>query len=372
LKVQLHKRDPALEVVAGKARGKVSHRYRVGILGATGAVGQKLVTLLSGHPWFEVRRLAASVRSAGRRYRDAVRWLEASPIPRWAADLTVEEVAPRNGVDLVLSALDAATAREAEPAFIAAGIPVLSNASAFRMENHVPLLVPEVNPHHLAILERRPAERGILVTNPNCSSTGLVLGLKPLADAFPLRTVLVTTLQAVSGGGYPGVPSLDALGNVLPLIPGEEEKLQAEPRKILGEVREGGIEPAPLTVSAQANRVPVLEGHLLSVSVGFAHPVSPAEVREAIQSFRSPLAGLGLPSAPDHPLVLLEAADAPQPRLHSGLGGGMTVSVGRVCRCPVLDVRFVVLVHNTVRGAAGGAVLNGELLAARGFLSRSA
>ena len=348
----------------------MSGRLRVGILGATGAVGQKLVSLLSGHPWFEVRRLAASTRSAGLPYRDAVRWLEPVPLPAWAGGLPVEEVRPWKEVDLVFSALDAATAERVEPAFVAGGIPVLSNARSFRMEPDVPLLVPEVNPHHLDLLESRQARKGILVTNPNCSTTGLVMALKPLADAFPLRKVLVTTLQAVSGAGYPGVPSLDALGNVLPHIPGEEEKLETEPLKILGRVRAGRIEPAPLQVSAQANRVPVLEGHLLSVSVGFAHPVDPRDVEAAFEAFRSPLVGLGLPSAPQRPLLLLTGPDAPQPRLHAGLGGGMTTSVGRVRRCPVLDVRFLVLVHNTVRGAAGGAILNGELLVVRELLER--
>jgi aspartate-semialdehyde dehydrogenase len=371
-------------------------KLRVGILGATGAVGQKFVRLLDDHPWFEVTAVAASSRSQGLRYEDAVRWLEPTPLPAWAGGLRVEAPSPGLPCDFVFSALDSETASEVEPLFVDAGIPVISNAGSFRMRTGVPLLIPEVNPDHLQLLARplegerdRPPQGGekgafeegevgpaFLVTNPNCSTTGLALALKPLADAFTITRVSVTTLQAVSGAGYPGVSSMDILGNVLPEIPGEEEKLETEPLKILGTVlgqKDGpdgriSLEPAHITISAQCNRVPVQEGHLLSVSVGFEEEVGVEEAREALEGFESPLKGLGLPSAPERPIRFSDAEAFPQPRLHSGEAGGMRVTVGRLRKCPVLDLRFVALVHNTVRGAAGGAILNAELLRARGLL----
>ena len=365
-------------------------RLRVGILGATGAVGQKFIKLLSGHPWFKVTALAASERSRGRSYGEAVRWLEPTPLPKWAARMPVGEPSPAMPCDLVFSALDAGVAQEVEPLFVAAGTPVISNARNFRKDPEVPLLVPEVNPDHLSLLgEPRPfpgsagkegPKRGFIVTNPNCSTTGLVLALKPLVDAFSLNRVSVTTLQAVTGAGYPGIPSMDILGNILPEIPGEEEKLETEPLKILGMIsgkisgkvpgRSVGlsVEEAPIAISAQCNRVPVSEGHLLSVSVGFQQKVGIDEAREALEGFRSPLSELGLPSAPHFPLSFSPAPEFPQPRLHAGIEGGMVVSVGRLRECPVLDLRFVALVHNTVRGAAGGAILNAEFLRAKGWL----
>lgn len=354
-------------------------RLRVGILGATGAVGQKFVRLLSGHPWFRVTALAASSRSWGKAYGKAVRWLESTPLPPWAQEMRVGEVSPALDCDLVFSALNAEVAEELEPFFSEAGIPVISNARSFRMDPGVPLVVPEVNPDHLKILKERSggAGRGVgssvdgsgfIVTNPNCSTTGLVLALKPLADAFPLRRVSVTSLQAVSGAGYPGVPSMDILGNVVPEIPGEEEKLETEPLKILGQWAGDSVKGAPLTISAQCNRVPVQEGHLLSVSVGFERRIGMEEAKKAWEEFRSPLREMGLPSAPERPIRFSDAPAFPQPRLHSGEEGGMAVSIGRLRVCPVLDLRFVVLVHNTVRGAAGGAVLNAELLRAGEYL----
>jgi aspartate-semialdehyde dehydrogenase len=346
----------------------LSGRLAVAILGATGAVGQKLVSLLDRHPWFEVAAVAASERSVGKRYADATRWLEPTPMPAAVAGLPVLEVQPPLDADLVLSALDAATAREAEPAFARAGYAVVSNAAAWRMHLGVPLLIPEVNPDHLELLRGQEWGSGFVVANPNCSTTGLACALAPLERAFGVREVHVTTLQAVSGAGYPGIPALDILGNVVPFIAGEEEKLESETRKILGRFAAGLIVPSPMRISAHANRVPVLDGHVLCMSVGFDRRASAAQVVAALREWRTPLDGLGLPSAPARLLHVFTDDESPQPRIHAGIGGGMTVSVGRVRACPLLDVRFVVLVHNTVRGAAGAAILNAELLLQRGTI----
>jgi aspartate-semialdehyde dehydrogenase len=343
-------------------------RLRVGILGATGAVGQKLVALLARHPWLEVTAVTASQRSTGRSYGEVVHWLEATPPPTEVAALPVTAAEPPLECDLVFSALDADAAREIEPAFAAAGYPVFSNASAHRMRPDVPLLVPEVNADHLRLVERQPYGDGFIVTNPNCSTVGLVLALKPLADAFGLDAVQVTTMQAASGAGYPGVPALDILGNVLPHIAGEETKLESEPRKIFGALAAEGAAEHPMAISAQANRVPVLDGHLLSVSVRFSRPADLDGVRAALAGFVSPLRDLELPSAPPRPLSLLAAPEVPQPRRHATLGDGMLVHVGCVRVCPVLGVRFVALVHNTIRGAAGAAILNAELAIRQGFV----
>jgi len=342
----------------------------VAVLGATGTVGQKLVRRLSDHPWFELTVVAASQRSAGRPYGEAVHWLEPCPIPPAAAAMAVCPVEEVAGVDLALSALDATTAAAAEPRLAAAGVAVVSNASALRMHEAVPLVVPEVNPDHLALVERQGFGRGFVVTNPNCATVGLVVTLKPLLDAFGLEAVEVTTMQAASGAGYPGVASLDLLGNAIPFIAGEEEKLSAEPAKILGRLDDGTIRPLPLPVSAQATRVPVLEGHLLSISVRLGRRADPEEVNAAFGAFSGAVRHLGLPSAPRQPILVLAGDSHPQPRLHAGAGGGMTVSVGRVRRCPVHDVRYVALVHNTERGAAGAALLNAELLVATGRIGQ--
>ena len=343
-------------------------RLRVGVLGATGAVGQTFVRLLDGHPWFETVALAASARSAGRPYREAAHWTQSEAIPAWAAGQTVRACEPgAMDVDLVFSGLDASAAGPIERAFADAGTPVVSNARNHRMEPDVPLLVPEVNPDHLALVERqaRPAP---IVTNPNCSTVGLVVALKPLHDAFGVEAAHVVTMQAASGAGYPGVPALDALGNVVPLIPGEEAKMATEPLKILGALGADGVAPAEIAISAQCTRVPVVDGHTECVAVRLTGGPSAEAVAEALRSWRSPLAGRGLPTAPERPLAVLDGA-GPQPRRHVGLGGGMTVSVGQIQPCPVLGVKFVVLSHNTVRGAAGGAILNAELLVADGHLA---
>ncbi|MCS3937461.1 aspartate-semialdehyde dehydrogenase [Salinibacter ruber] len=349
------------------------HDYRVGILGATGAVGQTFIRLLDDHPWFTVTSVAASERSAGRPYRDAANWLSGQPIPQSVASLEVQSTEPEAmDCDVVFSALDSSVAGEIEEAFARAGVPVVSNAKNYRQHDRVPLLIPEVNPGHLALIDEQSwGGGGFIVTNPNCSTTGLICGLHPLMDAFDLEAVQVTMLQALSGAGYPGVPSLDAVGNVIPHIGGEEEKLATEPRKILGTLDGDRIEPAALTLSAQCTRVPVRNGHLACASVRFRDDIEAEAVADALRTFRAPAVTESLPSRPDPFVQVLDAPDAPQPQRHVEAGGGMTVSVGRVQDCPVNDVKFVLLSHNTVRGAAGGALLNAELLASEGYLDRA-
>ena len=343
---------------------------RVGILGATGAVGQIFVQLLADHPWFEVAALAASERSAGQTYRDAVNWIGKQPIPPRIAEMVVQPTKPGLDCDFVFSGLSSSVAGEVERAFAEAGYPVISNAKNYRMQDDVPLLIPEVNPDHIGLIDEQDwGSDGFIVTNPNCSTVGLVCALRPLVDAFGVETVQVTTLQALSGAGHPGVPSLDALGNVIPYIGGEEDKMATEPTKLLGTLRQGHIAPADITVSAQCNRVPVKDGHTSCVSLKLTNPASPEAVREALRDFTSPLAGKGLPTAPSTFIHVDDAEDYPQPDRHVHRGHGMTVSVGRVRSCEVLDIKFVTLVHNTVRGAAGGAVLNAELLMQEGYLT---
>jgi aspartate-semialdehyde dehydrogenase len=347
----------------------MSARYDVGVLGATGVVGQQLVARLARHPWFSLRWLAASERSEGRRYREACSWRLPEPIPETAAELPVEGCLPGQGPRIVFSALDAAVAGEIEAAFAAAGHVVVSNARNFRLDPLVPLLVPEINADHLDILREQATARGwkgAIVTNPNCSTVFLAMVLAALRGFSP-RAAIVTTLQAVSGAGYPGVPSLDILGNVIPFIGGEEEKLEVETRKILG--ADGGRSPHPVAISAQATRVGVLDGHTEAISVALEAAPPVEEVRDALRAFRGRPQELRLPSAPERPIELLDAPDRPQPRLDVLRGDGMSVSVGRVRPCPVLSVKLVALGHNTVRGAAGAAILNGELLHASGLLS---
>jgi aspartate-semialdehyde dehydrogenase len=345
----------------------MSQRHNVAILGATGTVGQKLVRMLRDHPSFEVTAVVASQRSAGRSYRDAVRWMEPGSPPDAVADLVVQAVDSDFDCDLAFSALDSPVASVVEPRLAAAGIPVVSNASALRMDPSTPLIVPEVNPDHLE-LSTFPRKGAPIVTNPNCATVGLVMVLKPLHDAFGVDAVHVTTLQAVSGAGYPGLSALDILGDAVPLIPGEEEKLCTEPQKILGRRHGGRIEPASITISAQTTRVPVLDGHLLCVSLRLQRAASPNEVAEELAAFRGRIAGLDLPSAPDNPITVLDRDEPQTPRRHAGAGGGMTVTVGRIRRCPVHDIRLVALVNNTVRGATGAAILNAELMLQRGLI----
>lgn len=348
----------------------------VAVLGATGAVGQRLLALLDGHPWFEAAYLGASERSVGRPYAEAARWLLDAPMPAWAACLTVGPVDPAGArsasggelPNLAFSALDAPVAREIEPAWAAAGALVVSNASAHRMLDRVPLVVPEVNAAHLGLLSRR-AGGGAIVTNPNCSTIGLAMALKPLADAFGLRACLVSTMQAASGAGYPGVPSLDLIDNVVPYIAGEEEKLESEPRKILGALEPGAeaVREFDLALSASCHRVAVRDGHLMAVSLSLKTSVGRDEIIAAWDEFRGPPSVSALPSAPERPLVYRREPDRPQPRLDRGAGAGMGVSLGRLRPCPIMGWRFELLSHNTVRGAAGGTLLLAELCALEGY-----
>jgi len=345
-------------------------RIEVGVLGATGMVGQQFIHQLAGHPWFELTWLAASERSEGKRYSDAAPWRLENPIPEGLAERTVEPAKPGVGPRIVFSALDASVAGELEQAFADAGHFVLSNARNHRMDPVVPLLVPEVNAEHLALLKvqaRKRGAKGAIVTNPNCSTVVLSMALAPLR-AFGLRSCLVSTMQAVSGAGWPGVPSLDILGNVIPFISGEEEKMESETRKILGALSGDAVEPHPVKVSAHTNRVPVVDGHTMTVSVALDAKPEFEALRGAISGFCGSPQRLGLPSAPERPLVYLDQPNRPQPRFDAGRGRGMTVSVGRLRPCAVLDWKLVALGHNTVRGAAGASVLNAELMQAEGLL----
>jgi aspartate-semialdehyde dehydrogenase len=345
---------------------------RVGVLGATGIVGQQIIHRLRAHPWFRVTALAASERSAGKRYTDAAPWRIAEPIPKEIGALQIQTLNEEMDCDFVLSALDCSVAGDAEENFARRGTPVISNSSSHRMEPDVPLLIPEVNPDHIALVDAQRARRGFksgfIVTNPNCSATGLALALKPIDDAIGIEAVSVVTMQALSGAGYPGVSSLDAADNVIPYIAAEEDKLETEPRKILGKLHGELIEPAGFRISAQCHRVPVSDGHLEAVSLKLRSKVSPEDVTEALREFRGEPQRLGLPSAPANPIEVREERDRPQPRLDRDAGGGMAVVVGRIRRCLVFDIRFVLLSHNLVRGAAGGAILNAELLAHAGYI----
>ena len=343
------------------------------ILGATGAVGQRFVQLLADHPWFKIAALAASERSAGRRYADACRWVIPGDPPLSAGEMIVSPLEPNLPARIVFSALPSAVAREVEPAFAQAGYAVCSNASAFRYEPDVPLVIPEVNYTHLALIERQRAGRGwpgFIVTSPNCTTTGIAMAIKPLDAGFGLRRVFAATMQAVSGAGYPGVASLDIADNVLPYIGGEEEKIERETRLLLGRVVDGQRVEAAVVVSAQANRVPVLDGHTICLSLGFTDSPTVEDAIAALVDFRGPPLMRELPSAPERPILVRREPDRPQPRRDRDAEGGMAVTVGRVRSCPVLDLRLVVVVHNTLRGAASGSILNAELLVSSGYVER--
>jgi len=354
--------------------GNSGKRWRAGVLGATGLVGQRLVKLLAGHPWFELTEVAASERSSGRTYSEAVRWHLDGPVPDAARGLIVKGLDPNIECDFVFSALDSSVAGSAEEDFARSGYPVVSNSKNHRMDPDVPLLIPEVNASHLDALPAQQKNRGynggFIVTNPNCSTAGLVLVLKPLADAFGLEKVFAVTLQAVSGAGYPGVASMDIHANVIPFISGEEEKMESEPQKLLGKWDGARFIDAGLRLSAHCNRVPVLEGHLECISVSLKKIASLEEVREALGNFQVDSELASLPSAIRHPVLVLDDDDRPQPRRDVHAGNGMAAVVGRVRECPLLDIKLTLLSHNLVRGAAGAALLNAELLAARGFLNR--
>jgi aspartate-semialdehyde dehydrogenase len=345
-------------------------KLRAGILGATGTVGQRFIQLLENHPQFEVTALAASDRSQGKSYAEACTWRLPGDIPAGARSLTVEAPRPPLDCDLVFSSLPGEMAREVEGDFARAGFPVISNSSAYRMDEDVPLLIPEINHEHLSLLDRQQnTNGGFIVTNPNCSTIMLALALAPLHARFRVEAVVVTTMQALSGAGYPGVASLDVNDNVLPFIGGEEEKIETETLKILGRLGGGKIEDAPMVVSAQCNRVNVTDGHMAAVRVKLSQRAQLNDLRDAFASFSSLPQELRLHSAPARPIILRSEADRPQPRLDRDAGGGMSITIGRLKEDAVMDYCFVALSHNTVRGAAGAAILNAELLLATGRLT---
>jgi len=337
----------------------------VGVLGATGAVGQKFIKLLENHPWFELTEVAASDRSAGKKYKEAATWRQYTPIPDSIKDKTVKPCEPGLDCQLVFSGLDSSIAGEVEENFARAGYLVLSNSKNHRMDTDVPLLVPDVNPDHLGLIKTQRQQRGwkgAIVTNPNCSTAGLVLPLAALYRTLGVRRVIVTTMQALSGAGYPGHSAIDMLGNVIPYISSEEDKVETEPLKILGALRDGAIQQADFRVSAHTNRVFVEDGHTECVSIELDKKASPAEVASIFAGYKSVPQEMKLPSAPERPIIVTEERDRPQPKFDREAGGGMSAVVGRIRECPVFDIRFVVLSHNTVRGAAGAAILNAELM----------
>jgi aspartate-semialdehyde dehydrogenase len=356
-------------------RPRFDKKFRAGVLGATGTVGQRLVELLADHPWFELAEVAASERSSGKKYSEAVNWQLNTSIPAAAAHLVVKSLEPALDCDFVFSALDSSVAGPAEEEFARAGYPVVSNSKNHRMSPDVPLLIPEVNAAHLDAIpvqqKNRGYSSGFIVTNPNCSTAGLVLVLKPLADAFGLEKIFVVTLQAVSGAGYPGVASLDILGNVVPFIGGEEEKMEEEPQKLLGKWDGSRFVEAGVGISAHCNRVPVENGHLECLSLSLKKIATLAEVREALRDFTVSEELAALPTAVKNPVIVLDEENRPQPRRDVDAGNGMAAVVGRVRECPLLDVKLTLLSHNLLRGAAGAAMLNAELLASRGFFTRS-
>jgi aspartate-semialdehyde dehydrogenase len=349
-------------------------KYSIGILGATGMVGQRYIQLLENHPWFEVVWIAASDRSSGKTYGEAAKWRLDTPLPERIAKMTVAPAEPEGAPKVIFASVDAAFARELEPRFAAAGCAVVSNSSAFRMTPNVPLVIPEVNAEHLHLIEEQPSRKlsgGYIVTNSNCSAMGLVIALKPIEERFGIEQIVVTTMQAVSGAGYPGVASMDIVDNVVPYIGSEEEKMEAETLKLLGKLVGHAVTPLAARISASCNRVPVVDGHTESVSIKLGNklgrPATREELLAAWAEFR-PLAGQGLPSAPEQPIEWAPQIDRPQPRLDRNRGHGMTVTVGRLRPCGVLDWKFTLLSHNTIRGAAGATILNAELLASLGKL----
>lgn len=349
-------------------------KFRVGILGATGVVGQRFIQLLDGHPQFEVAALAASDRSQGKSYADACAWRLPGEMPEAVKSIAVQPPSPPLDCDFVFSSLPGEIAKDAEEDFARAGYPVISNSSSHRMGPDVPLLIPEVNPEHLELIDaqrtNREYNRGFIVTNPNCSAIVIVIALAPLHAKFGIASCVVTTMQALSGAGYPGVPSLDATDNVIPFIGGEDEKVESETRKILGEASQGEVIDAGMKVSAQCNRVNVTDGHMASIRIKLGRAASVDEIRETLASFAGEPQKLKLHTAPAQPIIVRDEVDRPQPRMDRDAGKGMSVTVGRLMPDAVLDYRLVALGHNTIRGAAGAAILNAELLVARGYLRR--
>lgn len=346
-----------------------SNKISVAILGATGSVGQKFIELLENHPWFEIKELTASEKSAGKKYKEATNWMMSTQLKDEIKNITVKETKPNLESKLVFSAMDSSVAGPIEEEFAKNGYIVVSNAKNHRMDSDVPLMIPEVNPDHIDLIKSQKYGKGAILTNPNCSTIGLVLALKPLYDAFGLKSLNVVTMQAFSGGGYPGIPSMDIMDNVIPYISGEEDKIENEPLKIFGNYKGSEIENAKMDVFAQCNRVPVIDGHLESVQVNFEKEnISLEKVKEAFNKFTSLPQELKLPTAPKKPIYVFEDDFYPQPRLQRNLENGMAVSVGRLKESKLFDCSFVVLSHNTVRGAAGGTILTAELLKSKGYL----
>jgi aspartate-semialdehyde dehydrogenase len=344
----------------------------VAVLGATGSVGQRFMSLLDNHPWFKVVALAASDRSVGQKYSSAARWVLNEPMPEYARDMVVVPATTEAvQAKIVFSALHNDIAKDLEPQFAQAGMAVCSNASSYRRAEDVPLLLPEVNAEHIQLVKIQRQQRGwsgCILTNPNCTSTGLTVALKALDDAFGVKKVIAVSMQALSGAGYPGVPSLDIMDNVIPNIKGEEEKVEWEPRKMLGKWKDGSVETADIQFSVHTNRVAVTDGHTVCASVGFANPADPQSAEAVLRAYAAPASARDLPSSPRPAIEVRSEADRPQPRLDRLTGKGMTTVVGRVRRDPIFDIKFVVLSHNTIRGAAGGSIYNAELLVQEGLL----
>lgn len=346
----------------------MTKKISVGVLGATGSVGQKFIQLLSNHPYFEVKEVAASERSAGKKYKDAVNWFLPEVIPQSVANLKVQSVNENLKSKILFSGLDASIAGEVEEYYARLGHIVVSNSKNHRWDKFVPLLIPEVNPDHLRLIKLQKYNSGAIVTNPNCSTIGLVLALKPLQNKFGLKDVNVVTMQALSGAGYPGVSSLDIIDNVIPFIGGEEEKIESEPKKLLGSFSSKGIKPAKINISAQTHRVAVKDGHLEAVQINLKKKTSIEEIIKVWNNFSSIPQKLKLPSAPIKPIHYFAEQNYPQPRLHRDIDKGMAAVVGRLRKCNLFDYKFEVLSHNTVRGAAGGAILCAELMIAQKYI----
>jgi len=347
------------------------NKIKVGVLGATGAVGQKFVTLLEDHPWFELTELAASDRSSGKSYKEATVWRQYRPIPERLKATKVKPCEPTLDCRVVFSGLDSSVAGEVEESFARAGYLVVSNSKNHRMDADVPLLIPEINPEHLDLIKvqrKRRGWTGAIVTNPNCSTIGLVMALAPIHRAFGVKRAIVVTMQALSGAGYPGHSAIDMLGNVIPFIGGEDDKVETEPLKIMGTLDGEEIRFAGCQISAHTNRVFVEDGHMECVSLELEKKATPADVATVLARFSSLPQELRLPSAPERPVIVTDERDRPQPRFDRDAGNGMSAVVGRIRECPVFDIRLVVLSHNTIRGAAGAAILNAELMSAQGLL----
>ena len=347
----------------------MNEKIKVGILGATGSVGQKFIELLNNHPWFEIAEVAASDKSAGKKYSEAVNWIQSAPIQERVSEMKIKKCDTNLESKILFSALDSGVAGEIEKELSKAGFLIISNSKNHRFDMNVPLIVPEVNPNHLSLIESQ-STKGAIVTNPNCSTIGLVLALKPLIDVFGIDCFNVVTMQALSGAGYPGVSSLDIIDNIIPFISGEEEKLEKEPLKIFGEFNQNQIEPAKIKISASCNRVAVIDGHTEVVQINLKNKATKDEIIEVWKKFKSIPGTMNLPSAPLNPIYYFEDEKYPQPKLHRNIDKGMAVSIGRLRKCNLFDYKFVIMSHNTIRGAAGGTILIAELMKAQNILEK--